>query len=334
MTQVLHQLFLFLFTLFSTTTTTVAKLDIINTPKLWVPTSLANYDGRWADAWSEGGGEWWTIGSDSSHPFVGRDFGGGKRDDIRGTRAYGSGYPYGNKDASTISGRPFPFGFWPLYWDQDFMGCDEYGPQFDVMRPGGQLVTIPLKSTTQWWEVAENEVYYAIGDRDSVLSLMISLVTKCHVTPTWPSKFDPTSPNSTIKIENVIRYYRASSFSLASPGYNNTFARTANATATDSESTPLPSFINSSSFYKCLDATTKAALAIVNKPHDKTAHIRWVMTIVFGVCGIPILGVTLCLCGCCVGCFKGTKEQVRQRRERKEREEEVRLAMFAYENYP
>ncbi|PVF92620.1 hypothetical protein CPB86DRAFT_877743 [Serendipita vermifera] len=323
------------------------KVKVVNNPQIRVATSLANFDARIVDAWSKGGGSRWTIGNDSSHPFHDRQFGGARRHEIRGSRAYGSGYPYGNDNPSTISGRPFPFGLWPIYWDQDFLGCDEYGPQVDTIRPGGQLVTIPLKNTDSRWNVTADEVYYAIGDRDSVMAIMISLVTWCHATPAWPSKFDPTNPNSTIKIENVLQYYRASSFALAFQGYNNTFARVANTSATLEQSAPIPDLVRDSGFWECLDAVTANALAIMNRAQsDKPEQtIGGIMAGVFGSLGLFILALLgwllVILYLVIVACIKGIANDFRERRQRRiaikenaERLKRERLATLAYENYP
>ncbi|KAG9041191.1 hypothetical protein FS842_002683 [Serendipita sp. 407] len=144
------------------------------------------------------------------------------------------------------------------------MGSSEYGPQYDAIRPGGLIVYVPLRTTQEHFNATENEVYYAVGDRESLLLTMISYRTWCHVTPAWPSKFDPMSLNSMIKLENVIQYFRASSFALASPAYNNTFARTSASDTTDS--TPLPDVMERSPFRKCIEGVTENSLAIMNKP--------------------------------------------------------------------
>jgi hypothetical protein len=178
---------------------------------------LKAFDARIVQGWSGGGCEIWTIQTDSNHPFAGREFGSADRSTLKGTQIFESGYPYGNVDNSTIAGRPFPYGLWPIYWGNNITGSDEYGAALDGLRPGGQLATIPLKTQTQYYNVTDGETYYLIGDRDSVLFMMISLVTSCHVAPTWPSKFDPGSPNSIFKPESVIQYYRASSFALVYP---------------------------------------------------------------------------------------------------------------------
>ncbi|KAG8762723.1 hypothetical protein FRC15_008397, partial [Serendipita sp. 397] len=143
-------------------------------PQVRVTTTFADFDARIMDHWGGGGGKFVTISKDSKHPFQGRTFGGAKRKEIRGTRAFGSGYPYGVGNQSTIARRPFPFGVWPLYWDQNFMDSSEYGPQYDAIRPGGFLAYAPLRTTKDHFNVTENEVYYAVGDRESLLLTMIS----------------------------------------------------------------------------------------------------------------------------------------------------------------
>lgn len=108
------------------------------------------------------------------HPFTGRQFGGAKRGEIRGTNAFGSGYPYSMRDASKVSGRYFPFGTWPLWWADDFMGSDEPGPHLDAIRPGGHVSFVELKtSKTEWGE--SNDTFFAIGDSQSLLSTLVPM---------------------------------------------------------------------------------------------------------------------------------------------------------------
>ncbi|KAG8839263.1 hypothetical protein FRB91_007116 [Serendipita sp. 411] len=215
-------------------------------PQVRVATTFSDFEARIMDHW---GGRRWRVcqNTEGLETPIRRsriwrcEAKGNKRDeDIR------EWIPYGADNQSTIAGRPFPFGVWPLYWDQDFMGSSEYGPQYDAIRPGGLIVYVPLRTTQEHFNATENEVYYAVGDRESLLLTMISYRTWCHVTPAWPSKFDPMSLNSMIKLDNVIQYFRASSFALASPAYNNTFARTSASDTTDS--TPLPDVMERSPF--------------------------------------------------------------------------------------
>ncbi|KAG8852007.1 hypothetical protein FRB91_007102 [Serendipita sp. 411] len=263
-------------------------------PQVRVTTTFTNFHARIMDHWGGGGGRFVTISKGSRHPFEGRTYGGAKRKEIRGTRAFGSGYPYGASNQSTIAGRPFPFGVWPLYWDQNFMNSSEYGPQYDAIRPGGFLVYAPLRTTQEHFNVTDSEVYYAIGDRESLLLTMISYVTWCHVTPAWPSKFDPTSPNSTIKLENVIQYFRASSFALASPAYNNTFARTSVSDTKDS--TPLPEIMEHSPFRQCIDEVTENALAIMNRPPDTNLAVTLILVLMWtgGLAIAALVLTTVC----------------------------------------
>jgi hypothetical protein len=235
-------------------------------PRFLIHTTFNSFNDREMVSWSAGGGSGATISNDSSHPFAWRAIGNGTRADIRGTRAFGSGYPYGATNYSTIAGRPFPFGSWPLYWPNNLMGSDEYGPELDLIRPGGQLVVTPVTSDISYWNLTET--YYTIGDRDSSVAMMNSLVTWCDALPAWPALFNPsanttsstTTPN--IQVQNVIQYYRASSFALAYTNYTNAFAL--NATAEGTESTSLPDIVLASSFRICIDGVIANALPILD----------------------------------------------------------------------
>jgi len=224
-------------------------------------------------AWSGGGGDQQTIPSASGGPFAGRKFGGGDRKTIYGSRQYGSGYPYGVTDNSTIAGRPFPYGVWPISFGSYLGGQEIIGPSVDTMRPGGPLVTVPIGSTdTQKWPgLTSAEVYTMIGDRDSILFMTADLANWCHATPQWPALFNASNPS--VKPENVIQYYRASSFALAYSAYNNTFASSNPSTSLSlADSTPLPSNISNSAFLRCVNDTIGTAIPIVDaapKPPKK-----------------------------------------------------------------
>ena len=85
---------------------------VSNEPRIRVTTSLVNFDARIIDQWRSGGGANWTISNDTSHPFTGRELGGGTRSGIHGTEAFGRGYTYGVNDTSTLAGHPFPGRLW------------------------------------------------------------------------------------------------------------------------------------------------------------------------------------------------------------------------------
>ncbi|KAG8820423.1 hypothetical protein FRC19_008877 [Serendipita sp. 401] len=262
---------------------------VFNKPQIQITTTLSSFQTRIMDQWGAGGGKFAKIPKDSQHPFENRTFGAAKRSEIRGTAAFGSGYPYGVTNQTTLSGRPFPFGVWPLYWGHNHMGADEYGPQLDAVRPGGFVAQVPLRTTTEHFEVADDEVYYAIGDRESLLLLMISYVTWCHVTPAWPSRFEPTSENSTVKLENVIQYFRASSFALATSVYNNTFASISNSV----ESSPLPQYVQFSAFRHCIENVTINALAIANDPDKMGPLETFILVMGIGGWGICLISLSL-----------------------------------------
>ncbi|KAG8807525.1 hypothetical protein FRC19_006627 [Serendipita sp. 401] len=266
---------------------------VFNKPQVQITTTFSNFQLRIMDHWGAGGGWFTTIPNNTQHPFQGRTFGAAKRREIRGTAAFGSGYPYGVTDQTTLSGRPFPFGVWPLYWGHNHMGADEYGPHLNAIRPGGLVVQVPLRTTTEHFNVTGDEAYYAVGDRESLLLLMISYVTWCHVTPAWPSRFVPTSENSTVKLENVIQYFRASSFALATPAYNNAFAW--NSTSTSTEVSPLPEYTRYSPFRQCIENVTTNALAIASDRY-KVTSLEW-FTFVMMVGGWAICSISLFILG-------------------------------------
>jgi hypothetical protein len=276
------------------------------------------------------------VQSDSNHPFAGREFGSSGRGTLKGTQIFGSGYPYGNTDNSTIAGQPFPYGLWPIYWGDNITGSDEYGAALGGLRPGGQLVTIPLKTQTQYYNVTDEETYYLIGDRDSVLFMMISLVTSCHVTPAWPSKFNPGSPNSTVKIESVIQYYRASSFALVYLQYNNT-AALGNRNTESTESTPLPDVVVYSSFRHCIDDVIMDALAIMDQASDE-GSLGGILGPIFGTLGIPILlglgYLFLCLYCYLVEPLRRARRNAAVKRARRQAALDARKATLTYENFP
>ncbi|KAG8809731.1 hypothetical protein FRC17_003271 [Serendipita sp. 399] len=317
----------------------VSASYVFNKPQVRVTTTFTDFHARVMDQWGSGGGKFVKISSDSHHSFQGRTFGGAERKEIRGSRTFGSGYPYGATDPLTVAGRPFPFGTWPLWWDQQFMESNEYGPHRDTIRPGGFIVSVPFRTTKEHFNVTDDEVYYAIGDREMMLSLLVSYVTSCHVVPAWPSRFDPRLSNSTIKLENVIQYFRASSFALASPAYNNTHAHlppspSPSPSTTNDSSSPLPELIEYSPFRRCIDDVTYHALAIMNKPPGTTPLQRFILAlkvaapfILTGFLYVPLLA------------FLGIAEL----RfwlweflfpERMDRIRAARQSEFPYENYP
>ena len=233
----------------------------------YYPTLVGYGDLRQMAAWSGGGGRPYTLPSDSNNLFAGRLYGGGDRWTIYGTRAFGSGYPYGVDDTSTVAGRPFPYGSWPISWGGNYAGSNEYsGKVADIQRPGGRLVNVELTSIDKRWNNTDEEIYHLIGDLDSVISITASMVDWCHTVPKWPSAF-ALSANNSLRPENVLQYYRSSSFALAFKGYNNSFALPPLNTSTNlfhEQSSLPPDIVRYSPFLKCINETIANALPILD----------------------------------------------------------------------
>ena len=310
-----------------------SKVNVVNKPQVRVTTALVNFDARIMDQWGDGGGKIWTIANDSYHPFPHRDFGGGRRTDIRGTNMFGSGYPYGAWNTTSIARRSFPFGAWPLYWG-DFMDSEEVGPQRDGIRPGGHISIVPLRAKM---DNSQDEVYYAVGDSQSLLFTLISYVTWCQASPAWPTPFDPNSSNATVKPENVLQYYRASSFALASPSYNNSNSRNASYHPTGEW---IPENIKTSPFWQCLDSTTASALPIMNPPpktpkYEVFLSIMIPMWFIFAGVGLMILFGIVIICFLIREKLWNWRYEKEQREELERRRRQLRdETEFQYERFP
>lgn len=290
-------------------------------PSIQVITTLTDFSNRNMTSWSGGGGNRDKLTNDTYWPFPGREFGGADRKSIYGTRAFGSGYPYGVLDNKTISGRPFPYGAWPLYWGNNYMGSDEYGPHLDHIRPGGAVVVAPLSTTNPKWGVQPTDSYYLLGDRDSVVAIMLSMINWCQATPAWPILFDPKGVSPTIRPQHVIQYYRASSFALVHPSYNNTRALDTASPSSDSESDPLPDQLANSSFRACVDGAIANAIPILDRiPPNGTRDL--VLIIIFSIFGIPLICLLFYLLSWVASCISDIRYSLRTRRRRADSEKE------------
>ncbi|KAJ7738994.1 hypothetical protein B0H16DRAFT_1664614 [Mycena metata] len=170
-----------------------------------------------AATYSDGGGEVKTIGS--GQPFAGRVEGGGIRDMALGTQEYGSGYPgiFGRG----VSGRGFPFYFWPISWgdgsgysaNASYLYDDsEYGQPDNTSRPGGPMAFASFQSGSS------NTTFWLVADNTSVAALMPVVAGNCSFSLDQ-SSINASAPQvfnqNTTKPEQVLRYYRASSAALA-----------------------------------------------------------------------------------------------------------------------
>ncbi|KIM30167.1 hypothetical protein M408DRAFT_294534 [Serendipita vermifera MAFF 305830] len=298
-----------------------------------------NTGGRTANYFGGGGGSAFALSEASV--FSGRQMGGGVRADVPGTRAYGSGYPYsvGNIRSGGVAGQPFPFGFWPIYWN-GHGHSEEYGNNATVasQRPGGEQVIVQLIAnlTTSTWNTTEingvNETYWMIGDRESVTTLLSILIDPhatatngCDVQNSTIQLFQP--PSNSTSFENVIQWYRSNSFALAFQGYNNSYAFSPLNETSDlgwNESTPLPDELQYSQFLQCINSTISAALPILDAEGGST--LSPATTAVIVLCSV--FGALVCCC-CCVPCARKIKQSRREARERRKYEEKLPTATMS-----
>ncbi|GJJ08060.1 hypothetical protein Clacol_002267 [Clathrus columnatus] len=183
--------------------------------------------------------------------FAGRLIGGGTRTNIFGTRRYGSGYP---GIASTgVTGRGFPFGFWPVTFGAGAVNLhnQEYGNPNNSSRPGGPLFVAPFQP------INGSETYRVLSDNATVQSLITIIAANCSLTTTTITAVpfnDSSQASNQPKPEQVIEYYRSSSIALTLDGYNNSAVFSSNDSMPD---TPLPSNLNTT-FLDCINQTIGA----------------------------------------------------------------------------
>lgn len=216
-----------------------------------------------SSSYSRGGGAAAVI--PAGLPFAGRSAGGGTRDQVYGSRSYGSGYGSGFAGRG-VGGRPFPFFFWPIVFGGGaFLVADtyldarqEYGNANNSTRPGGPLATTTFQSTL----ATSNSTFRVVADNNTVTSLISDVSQNCSVVlVTNPAPTStPLDPNGSIpRPEQVIQYYRASSVALTLDGYNNTATYAPDGTP----DSPLPSNVDMT-LLTCLNQTIGAAVPLVN----------------------------------------------------------------------
>jgi len=223
------------------------------TPVSGLPTS----GNRGASPYGSGGGSPITIPAGTL--FAGRTSGGGTRNQVFGNRLYGSGYP--GQGSRSVSGRGFPFGYWPLVWGAGvgagigYLHDSEYGRGDNSSRPGGVLFQAIIM------EPNDNTTYHLVADNSSVTSILSSVESNCTLLTNsiTPRAINPDN-SSEPQPEQAVQYYRASSVALTLDGYNNSAVDSSNDTAVD---TPLPSGLNMT-FLDCLNQTIGASAPILD----------------------------------------------------------------------
>ncbi|KZO99187.1 hypothetical protein CALVIDRAFT_473861, partial [Calocera viscosa TUFC12733] len=189
-------------------------------------------------------------------PFTGRSYDGGLRPQVYGSRTLGSGYPYGG-GGFWLGGRPFPFGFWPIYYHPSYYGADEYGPENNSSRPGGAECFAVIQSNNT--DEPANNLYHILGDDDSVRAVLDALVFNCSAVNSTVSPYISNTTGAP-QPQQAMQYYRASSFVLFLDSYNNTAALPAYAPLSNSTAgnltadTPFPNGLDMT-FLNCINET-------------------------------------------------------------------------------
>ncbi|KAJ7786835.1 hypothetical protein B0H14DRAFT_2400161 [Mycena olivaceomarginata] len=105
--------------------------------------------------------------------------GGAARNQVWGSRMYGSGYP--GYYTRGISDRPFPFYFWPIAWGPGpgysssaaCMHSDEYGQPDNSSRPGGPMAVAVFQSNST------DVTFRLVADNFTVADLMPDITANC-----------------------------------------------------------------------------------------------------------------------------------------------------------
>jgi hypothetical protein len=199
----------------------------------------------------------------AGQPFAGRSIGGGTRDQVYGTKQFGSGYP--GASTAGVAGQGFPFVFWPVtfggagyyyYHNRNDTDPNEYGRYDNATRPGGVQMTAAFPSLVQ-----NDTTFRILADNFTVVSLVEDIRLSCSSLIRDVSSISATPYSDTLpapKPEQAIQYYRASSVSLTLDSYNNTGVFG----PPETPDTPLPTAIDVS-LMNCLNSTIGAAVPLV-----------------------------------------------------------------------
>ncbi|KAJ6505332.1 hypothetical protein C8R45DRAFT_861092 [Mycena sanguinolenta] len=230
---------------------------------------------RTATTYGGGGGKATTIGSGQS--FAGRTEGGGTRGQVYGTWQYGSGYP--SLSGSSVTGRGFPFYYWPIVWDEssshepDLNTTAEYGSPNNASRPGGPLMAASFQSNST------GTIFRILADNETVAALADVIRSNCssYMGPNQPPNNGTAfSAGDSPFPEQVVQYYRASSASLSIDDYNTTGLNTTTIPA-------LPAGVDMT-LLMCLNYTIGAAIPLISYT-TKNRHIADIVigSVVFGL---------------------------------------------------
>jgi len=119
-----------------------------------------------------------------------------------------------------------------------------------------------------------------VGDYQTIQTVLSIIVDPqgshqyaCGVEDNTILPFNSSDPTLPFQVQNVMQWYRSSSFALAYTGYNNTYATAPlNETTTLNQSAPFPADQVNSPFLLCVNTTILASIAILDgDPKQLTA---------------------------------------------------------------
>ncbi|PPQ74898.1 hypothetical protein CVT24_003051 [Panaeolus cyanescens] len=203
-------------------------------PRSALPFQL-NGKGLHAVPFGDGTKRAWKGYFAKSHPFEGRECGGGSRGVVYGNTVYGSGYP--GETERGVEGRGFPFFFYPLTFPAATGPAylyreAEYGTADDPSRPGGPLFQFSVYPQVTYQSTPPYK-FHIVADNTTAQFLNVAISYSCTqynaspggITITTPVPYMKNSSNSSDYLpspEDVVQFYRASSVALFLEGYNNT----------------------------------------------------------------------------------------------------------------
>ncbi|KAF9035270.1 hypothetical protein BJ165DRAFT_1355899 [Panaeolus papilionaceus] len=250
----------------------------------------------------------WNNYFENSHPFGGRECGGGIRDSVYGNSIYGSGYP--GQTERGVEGRGFPFFFYPITFPvgngPDYLYREgEYGNATDPSRPGGPLFQFSVYPVVTYQSTPPYKVHI-VSDNATVQFLNIAIAFSCPqysgtptaiaintpVPVTYNKSSDPLEYSPLP--EDIIQYYRASSVALILEGYNNTNTvfNTTNTSLTLPPLTLAPNI--SRDFIDCINHTIGLSVPLVGGAITRDAPNGVDNGVYAGVLSVFVIWLSVC----------------------------------------
>lgn len=164
-------------------------------------------------------------------------------------------------------------------------------------RPGGNVSTIPILSQD---DTLQKQTYHLIGDRSSVLDVYLALRdSNCSIQDTESdlAVYNVDDASHVVQPEQVVQWYRASSFALSMDSYNNSASSLA-LMPQNNDTAALPSSADSPypadtdlDFLGCLNITIGQSVPLIDYTNNNSDT-----GLAFGIFIGIISGVLLCLC--------------------------------------